>query len=105
MFVEKLFDIGVNMGLLIGIKFMQWVLNVLNQNEKMFLDILVDGGIGLMIIMVLKVFLQQCGVDGYCVLYGMIVVQQFVFYIEFVECWLENEKFEYGWQFNCVLGV
>ncbi|KKI39739.1 hypothetical protein VI03_06980 [Burkholderia vietnamiensis] len=102
---EKLFDIGVNTGPPTGVKFMQRALNVLNQNEKTFPDIAVDGGIGPMTITALKAFLQQRGADGHRVLYGMIAAQQSVFYIETAERRPENEKFEYGWQLNRALGV
>ncbi|KVR85823.1 putative peptidoglycan-binding domain-containing protein, partial [Burkholderia vietnamiensis] len=102
---EKLFDIGVNTGPPTGVKFMQRALNVLNQNEKTFPDIAVDGGIGPMTIAALKTFLQQRGADGHRVLYGMIAAQQSVFYIETAERRPENEKFEYGWQLNRALGV
>ncbi len=97
--------IGVNTGPPTGVKFMQRALNVLNQNEKTFPDIAVDGGIGPMTITALKAFLQQRGADGHRVLYGMIAAQQSVFYIETAERRPENEKFEYGWQLNRALGV
>ncbi|MDR6493533.1 lysozyme family protein [Paraburkholderia terricola] len=102
---EKLFDIGVNAGSATGVRFLQRALNVLNQNQRAFLDIAVDGGIGAMTIAALKAFLAARGADGHRVLLGMVTAQQSVYYIECAEKRVENETFEYGWQLNRTLGV
>lgn len=102
---EKLFDIGVNSGQSTGVRFMQRALNVLNQNQRAFPDIAVDGGIGAMTMAALKAFLSARGADGHRVLLGMVAAQQSVFYIECAERRVENETFEYGWQLNRALGV
>lgn len=102
---EKLFDIGVNAGPATGVKFLQRALNVLNQNGKVFPDIIVDGGIGPITIAALQSFLTLRGADGHRVLHGMIAAQQSVFYIELAERRPENEAFEFGWQLNRALGV
>ncbi|MGQ7939067.1 glycoside hydrolase family 108 protein [Paraburkholderia sp. D1E] len=102
---DKLFDIGVNAGQVTGVRFLQRALNVLNQNQRAFADIAVDGGIGAMTIAALKAFLAARGADGHRVLLGMVTAQQSVYYIECAEKRVENETFEYGWQFNRAFGV
>ena len=102
---DKLFDIGVNAGQATGVRFMQRALNVLNQNQRAFADISVDGGIGAMTIAALKAFLAARGADGHRVLLGMVTAQQSVYYIECAEKRVENETFEYGWQLNRAFGV
>ncbi|RKE24369.1 putative peptidoglycan binding protein [Paraburkholderia sp. BL23I1N1] len=102
---DRLFDIGVNAGQATGVRFMQRALNVLNQNQRAFADIAVDGGIGAMTIAALKAFLAARGADGHRVLLGMVTAQQSVYYIECAEKRVENETFEYGWQLNRAFGV
>lgn len=102
---QKLLDIGVNMGTATGVKFMQRALNVLNQQGKAFPDIAVDGGIGPVTMTALQSFYTQRGADGARVLRGMVAAQQSVRDIEIAEADPTQERFEYGWQLNRVLGV
>ncbi|CAE6814316.1 hypothetical protein R69746_05763 [Paraburkholderia aspalathi] len=102
---DRLFDIGVNAGQATGVRFLQRALNVLNQNQRAYPDISVDGGIGAMTIAALKTFLAARGADGHRVLLGIVSAQQSVYYIECAEKRVENETFEYGWQLNRALGV
>lgn len=43
---EEMFDTGVNMGIAIESKFLQRALNLTNNNQKLYKDLLVDGVIG-----------------------------------------------------------
>jgi lysozyme family protein len=101
----KLFDIGVNMGPATGIQFMQRALNVLNQQERVFPDIAIDGGLGPMTLAALNAFLTQRGADGRRVLLAMVAALQSVRYVELAEQAPDQEAFQYGWQLNRALGA
>ncbi|WP_184064749.1 MULTISPECIES: glycoside hydrolase family 108 protein [unclassified Paraburkholderia] len=101
----KLLDIGVNMGPPTGVQFMQRALNVLNQQGKVFPDIMVDGGIGPMTLAALKAFYAQRGADGHRVLVGMVASMHSVRYVEIAEKNPSQQTFEYGWQLNRALGA
>lgn len=98
----KLFEIGINMGQAVGVRFMQRALNVLNNEAKLFPDVAVDGGVGKMTLYSLDQFLKHRGVTGEKVLLGMVKSQQSVKYMEIAEGRPTSEKFEYGWQSNRV---
>jgi lysozyme family protein len=102
---EELLDTGVNMGPATAGKFLQRALNVLNQGDKLYPNITVDGGVGNMTIAALKAFLAARGKDGETVLVRMLNAQQSVRYIELAEANVTQESFEYGWQLNRVGGL
>jgi len=102
---EELLDTGVNMGTAIAGKFLQRALNVLNQGDKAYPNISVDGAVGNMTIAALKVFLAARGKAGEAVLVRMLNAQQSVRYIELAEANVSQESFEYGWQLNRVGGL
>lgn len=97
---EELLDTGVNMGPAVAGKFLQRALNVLNQDQKLFPNLTIDGGIGKMTLAALKTFLQVRGSDGKTVLLRMLNAQQSVRYMEIAEANTSQEGFEYGWQLN-----
>ena len=97
---EELLDTGVNMGPATAGKFLQRALNVLNQDQRSFPNLTVDGGIGKMTIAALKAFLQVRGSDGKTVLLRMLNAQQSVRYMEIAEANTSQEDFEFGWQLN-----
>lgn len=99
---EELLDTGVNMGPAVAGKFLQRALNVLNQDDKLFPNISVDGGIGKMTLAALGAFLQARGQGGVTVLLRMLNAQQSVRYMELAEANTSQEQFEYGWQLNRV---
>lgn len=102
---EEMLDTGVNMGPAVAGKFLQRALNVLNQGEKHFPNLTVDGGVGKMTLQALKIFLGVRGNDGRTVLLRMLNAQQSVRYMELAESNPSQEDFEYGWQFNRVQGA
>jgi lysozyme family protein len=102
---EEMLDTGVNMGPATAGKFLQRALNVLNQGDKLYPNITVDGGVGNMTIAALKAFLAARGKDGETVLVRMLNAQQSVRYIELAEANVTQESFEYGWQLNRVGGL
>lgn len=102
---EEMLDTGVNMGPAVAGKFLQRALNVLNQGEKLYPNLAVDGGIGAMTINALNSFISVRGAGGRTVLLRMLNAQQSVRYMEIAEADARQEGFEYGWQFNRVGGL
>lgn len=102
---EELLDTGVNMGTATAGKFLQRALNVLNQGDKTYPNITVDGAVGNMTLAALKAFLAARGKAGETVLVRMLNAQQSVRYIELAEAKVSQETFEYGWQLNRVGGL
>lgn len=102
---EELLDTGVNMGPSVAGKFLQRALNVLNQGDKLYPNLTVDGAIGNMTIHALKTLLAARGAGGRTVLLRMLNAQQSVRYIEIAEANASQEAFEYGWQLNRVGGA
>ncbi len=98
---EKLFDIGINCGSPIGIRFLQRALNILNGTNKLA----VDGCIGPETLSALKKFKVARSTNGLKVLLAMVNAQLSVHYIELAERYPKNKTFIYGWQLNRVLGV
>jgi lysozyme family protein len=99
---EELLDTGVNMGPATAARFLQRALNVLNQDGKLYPDLVVDGAIGKMTLSALRAFLQARGTDGEQVLLRMLNAQQSVRYMEIAEGDKSQEAFMYGWQLNRV---
>ncbi len=98
---ENLFDIGVNCGPSIGIRFLQRALNILNGTNTLA----VDGCIGPKTLSALKQLKAARSANGLKVLLAMVNAQLSVHYIELAERYPNNQTFIYGWQLNRVLGV
>ncbi|MBM9615296.1 hypothetical protein JWJ90_13510 [Desulfobulbus rhabdoformis] len=103
----RMADFGVLAGVGTSGKFLQRCLNVLNNREKLYKDIGVDGLIGRReTIPALKAFLEErSGQDGRKVLLGMVTSLQSVYLIELAERREKDEKFEFGWQHNRAIGA
>lgn len=100
---EKLFDIGVNMGVGRAAEFMQRSLNVLNNQEEYYNDIAVDKSIGNVTLSRLRSFLKKRGeADGELVFVNMLNCLQGSFYVELAERREKDEKFIFGWMRNRV---
>lgn len=97
---EELVDTGINLGINKAAKFLQRSLNVLNNNQKYYSDIIVDGNIGSKTINSLKKFLSVRGKKGENILFNMLNCLQGNFYIQLAEKRKKDEKFIYGWFLN-----
>ena len=102
---EEMLGTGVNMGTGTAGKFLQRALNVLNQGDKTYPNVSIDGAVGSMTLAALKAFLAARGKAGETVLVRMLNAQQSVRYIELAEANSTQESFEYGWQLNRVGGL
>lgn len=99
---EELIDTGVNMGQGIAAKFLQRWLNVYNNKQQYYKDLLVDGHIGPETVAALKAFLAKRGQEGEKVLWKSLNASQGGRYLEISESREKNETFVYGWMKNRV---
>ncbi|ABP59709.1 putative peptidoglycan-binding domain-containing protein [Enterobacter sp. 638] len=93
----ELCDTGVNMGPSVQIKWFQRWLNVFNNQQQLYPDLIADGNIGPRSISALKNFLSKRGSEGESVLLKALNCSQGQRYLELAEQRPANESFIYGW--------
>lgn len=93
----ELCDTGVNMGPSIASKFLQRVLNVMNNQQKLYPDLVADGQVGPRTISTLKQYLTSRGSKAEEVMLKALNSLQGARYIELSEQRPANESFVYGW--------
>jgi lysozyme family protein len=93
----ELCDTGVNMGPAVAAKFLQRVLNVMNNQQKLYFDLKADGQIGPRTISTLKQYLTSRGSKAEEVMLKALNSLQGARYIELSEQRPANESFVYGW--------
>jgi lysozyme family protein len=94
---KELFDTGVNQGIGTAVKYLQRALNALNNNQKHYKNIAVDGGCGPVTI---KTILNCLNVRDEKLIYKLMNILQGAFYIDLMEKNESQERFV-GW-FNRV---
>jgi lysozyme family protein len=94
---EQLIDMGVNMGPAIATIVLQRLLNALNNEERHYRDLKVDGDCGPATGDALRTFLKTRGNEGLLVLLRGIAGLQIARYVDITEHRPANEKFLYGW--------
>ena len=99
---EKLADVGVNMGVSRAGRYLQRSLNVLNNRQALYGDLVIDGQIGKKTIKALRTYVKIRGEDGILVLYRMINGLQASFYVTLAERRVKDERFVFGWLLNRV---
>jgi lysozyme family protein len=87
---NEIFDTGINMGRVIGARFLQKALNLLNKNEQKFDDLKIDGKIG-------SKTLRCFQYVNYRTVLKVMNGLQFNKYVELCEKNPVYEKFFYGW--------
>lgn len=97
---EEVVDTGINAGTNRAGKFLQRALNVLNDREKLYDDITVDGSIGPGTIAALFAYLD---VRDESTLVKMLNCLQGAFYVELAERREKDERFINGWFNNRVV--
>lgn len=100
MVAEELADTGVNMGVGRAARFLQRSLNVLNNRQKLYGDLVVDGRIGNKTIARLRIYVRERGAKGEVVLFNMLNALQGAFYVTLAERRTKDERFVYGWFSN-----
>ena len=93
----ELCDTGVNMGPAVAAKFLQRSLNVMNNQQKLYPDLMADGQIGPRTISTLKQYLTSRGLNAEEVMLKALNSLQGARYIELSEQRPANESFVYGW--------
>lgn len=101
--LAELVDTAVNMGEGYAGKFLQTSLNALNDSQKIYPDIMVDGAVGPNTIKVLKKYLDYRNDEGEIVLLRALNCLQGARYLELAETSPKNERFVYGWLNNRVV--
>jgi len=91
---EEVVDTSVNMGPSRAATFLQRSLNVLNDRERLYSDLTVDGSIGNITISRLKTCIAE---RGDLVLVKMLNCLQGAFYVELAERREKDERFVFGW--------
>lgn len=93
----ELCDTGVNMGPAVAAKFLQRSLNVMNNEQKLYPDLVADGQIGPRTISTLKQYLTSRGSKAEEVMLKALNSLQGARYIELSELRQANEAFTFGW--------
>lgn len=99
---EEMADTGVNQGVGRAAEFLQRSLNVLNNRQKLYNDIKVDGDVGPITLKTFEKFMKVRGSDGETVLLNMLNCLQGAFYVTLAERREKDEKYVYGWFKNRV---
>ena len=99
---EELTDTGVNMGVGVASTFLQRALNVLNQQAKLYPDLVVDGQLGPRSLAALNSYLGHRGKAGEIVMLKLLNCLQGARYVELAEKNPKLESFLYGWIANRV---
>lgn len=99
---EEIFDSGVNTGQGTASKWLQQLLNVLNNQQAYYKDISEDGKIGNGTIAALKSYLSKRGATGEKVLYNMLNTMQGYHYINLAIKREKDEDYVYGQYLNRV---
>ena len=93
---NKLFDTGVNQGVATSVRYLQEGLNLLNRNQKNYLDVTVDGKMGRGTLAALQEFLDlEGGHPDY--LLKIINIMQAAKYVEIMKNDATQQKFARGW--------
>ena len=94
---DRLFDLGINAGQATPIKYFQELLNVMNREQKLYPDIVADGGIGPGTLKALDAYIAVRGNEGILRLCTMMYCEQGHHYKKTAEARPASEEFEYGW--------
>jgi lysozyme family protein len=93
----RLFDCGVNCGTGTAARFLQRVLNVLNDQGRLWLDLVVDGAAGQATRYALTQLIARRGAEGRRVVLAALAGLQGARYVEIAERDETQERFEWGW--------
>ena len=91
---EELFDTSVNLGVQRAVMFLQEGLNLLNRNQKNYVDIVQDGLFGDNTLKALNAYLK---VDDVSLLLKLMNIFQGIHYIEYMRKDPVQEKYARGW--------
>lgn len=92
-----LFDFGVNSGVSRAAKCLQRLLNVLNDQEKHYPDLMVDGDLGIKTLVALNGYVAKRGDKGLGVLSKSLNSLRIAFCVRIAERNKSQEAFAFGW--------
>ena len=111
---DKVFDIGINGGRIRVITWLQEFLNVQNNEQKLYADLKIDGGMGNITLGTLKSYLDHRGKKGTTILIHALIAKQTAHYWEISLGREKNERYQWGWtirafdsavEYNKVMGL
>lgn len=94
---DKMFDIAINAGRKRAVTFLQEYLNAMNNEQKLYPDLKVDGGIGDITFRRLADFIKARGKAGTSRVIGYLLSKQESYYIDISLGREANEAFTWGW--------
>lgn len=94
---EELVDTGVNMGPAVASLMLQKALNALNNQGRLYNDIIEDGDVGRATFNALAAYLRERGVEGESVMLKALNCLQGERYLSLAAKRQKNEAFVYGW--------
>lgn len=93
----EVMDTGVNCGPSTAAKFLQRLLNALNDGGKLWDDLTVDGACGPATVRALTAYINRRNAEGERVLFVGLNALQAAYYLDISEARPANERFMYGW--------
>lgn len=94
---DKMFDIAINAGRVRAVTFLQEFLNAMNNEQKLYKDLVADGGMGNITLGRLKDFIGVRGQVGLQRVIGYLISKQEVYYVDISLAREKNERFTWGW--------
>lgn len=94
---DKMFDIGINGGRARAVTWLQEYLNIMNNEQKLYKDLKVDGGMGNITLGSLKSYVDVRGKKGLIVLLHALISKQTAHYWEISLGREKNERYQWGW--------
>jgi lysozyme family protein len=94
---DKLFDIGINIGISTASMWLQVILNSFNRQGKLYPDIATSGGIGPQTLGALDAFIKTRGKKALQRLHLALFCMQGQHYISISVSRQKNEEFTFGW--------
>lgn len=94
---DKVFDIGINGGRKRSVTFLQEFLNVMNNEQKLYKDLVIDGGMGNITMGHLADYVSARGSKGVLILLHGLIARQTAHYLEISLGREKNERFTFGW--------
>lgn len=94
---DKMFDVGINAGKSRAVSHLQEFLNVNNNEGKLYVDLIVDGGMGNKTFDALASYIKVRGTQGLKVLLHCLIGRQTAHYWDISVGRVKNERFTFGW--------
>jgi len=95
--MDKVFDISINAGKTRGVRFLQEFLNVNNNEQKLYADLIADGWMGDKTFKAIDAFIKARGDDGLKIMLHTLIARQTSYYVDISMGREKNERFTYGW--------